>query len=163
MKQVKRMAKTSAGIILYRRNLFDFEYLLVHPGGPFYKSKDVGVWSIPKGEFDDKSPFSAAIREFAEETGVHLEESEQSFIPLTPIKQNSGKIVIAYALELDIDPGKIVSNTFELEWPRNSGEYQWFPEIDKGEWLTLSKAKQKIIPSQYPLLEELSTLLLANS
>ncbi|MCD6193319.1 MAG: NUDIX domain-containing protein [Candidatus Aminicenantes bacterium] len=147
------MKKKSAGILLYRLKNKFFEVFLVHPGGPFWTKKDFGAWSIPKGEFtEDENPLDAAKREFQEELGINF---TGELIPLTPIKQKSGKIVYAWASEGDIDPNQIKSNTFEIEWPPKSGKKQEFPEIDKGEWFNISDAKRKIIPSQLALIDEL--------
>jgi predicted NUDIX family NTP pyrophosphohydrolase len=147
------MKKKSAGILLYRLKNKFLEVFLVHPGGPFWAKKDIGSWSIPKGEFtEDEIPLDAAKREFREELGI---DCTGEFIPLTPIKQKSGKIVYAWASEGDIDPNQIKSNTFEMEWPPKSGKKQEFPEIDKGEWFNVSDAKKKIIPSQSGLIDEL--------
>ncbi|KUK49687.1 MAG: Putative NTP pyrophosphohydrolase [Parcubacteria bacterium 33_209] len=136
------MAKKSAGILLYRvKNKF-LEVFLVHPGGPFWAKKDLGVWSIPKGEFtESEDPQDAAKREFQEELGIYC---TGDFIPLTSIKQKGGKVVYAWALKNDIDPNQIKSNTFEMEWPLKSGKKQEFPEIDRGEWFGVLEAKQKI-------------------
>lgn len=147
------MAKQSAGILLYR--LIDNlpEIFLIHPGGPFWKNKDEGVWSIPKGEVaDDEKALDAAIREFEEETGTKL---SGEFIALTPVKQKSGKMVYAWALEGDTDASKIICNTFTMEWPPKSGKFQSFPEADKAEWFFINEAKQKINPSQAALIDEL--------
>ena len=151
------MVKKSAGILLYRvKNKF-LEVFLVHPGGPFWAKKDLGVWSIPKGEFtEDENPLDAAKREFQEEIGIYC---TGEFIPLTAAKQKGGKIVYAWALEGDIDPNQIKSNTFEIEWPPKSGKKQEFPEIDKGEWFNISEAKQKINKNQVALIEELMSKL----
>jgi len=154
------MEKKSAGILLYRLKNEFLEVFLVHPGGPFWTKKDSGAWSIPKGEFtNDEEPLDAAKREFQEELGIDFSDFSGEFIPLTPIKQKSGKIVCAWALEGDIDPNQIKSNTFEMEWPPRSGRKQEFPEIDKGEWFSVSDAKQKIISSQSALIDELITKL----
>ena len=127
--------------------------MIVHPGGPFWAKKDLSAWSIPKGEFtEDESPLDAAIREFSEETGVQV---RGTFIQLTPIKQKSGKIVYPFALEHDLDPTKIISNTFTIEWPPKSGKMQEFPEIDKGEWFDYSTCKQKLNESQSTIIDEL--------
>ncbi|MEO8210318.1 MAG: NUDIX domain-containing protein, partial [bacterium] len=126
------MTKKSAGILLYRLTNQILEVLIVHPGGPFWAKKDLGAWSIPKGEFtDDENPLDAAVREFHEEMG---EPIQGDFIPMTPIKQKNGKVVYAYSLEHDFDVSKIKSNTFTMEWPPKSGNQQEFPEIDRGEW-----------------------------
>jgi predicted NUDIX family NTP pyrophosphohydrolase len=147
------MAKQSAGILLFRLKNKDIEVLLGHPGGPFFKNKDDGSWTIPKGEIDDdEDSFLAAKREFKEETG---KEINGKFISLEPIKYKSGKIVYAWAIEGDIDPSVLKCNTFKLEWPPKSGKYIDVPEIDKFEWFALAKGKQKIIPAQAAFLDEL--------
>ena len=149
------MPKKSAGILLYRTMNKKLEVFLVHPGGPFWAKKDIGAWSIPKGEFDDdEEPLAAAKREFKEETGVEI---SGEFIQLASIKQKSGKIVYAWAVEGDIDPAKIKSNTFEIEWPPRSGKLQTFPEIDKAEWFNYIEAQKKIVLAQSPLIEELKS------
>jgi predicted NUDIX family NTP pyrophosphohydrolase len=145
------MAKKSAGILLYRQ-MKEWEFFLVHPGGPFFRNKDLGSWSIPKGEFEDELPLEAAIREFEEETGKKL---KGRFIPLTAIKQKSGKWVHAWAIEDDLELSELKSNTFSIEWPPRSGKYSEFPEIDKAGWFTIEFAKKKILPAQCPLIEEL--------
>ena len=147
------MSKKSAGILLYRFKKKNLEIFLAHPGGPFWKNKDAGAWSIPKGEFDDnEEPLDAAIREMKEETGLTL---KGNFIELTPVKQKSGKLVYAWALEHNIDPSEIKSNEFEMEWPPKSGKKKSFPEIDKAEWFDLTMAKDKILGAQWPLVEQL--------
>jgi predicted NUDIX family NTP pyrophosphohydrolase len=147
------MAKQSAGILVYRKTKKGLEVFLGHPGGPFYAKKDVGVWSLPKGEFDeDEEPLIAAKREFEEETG---EKIDGNFITLRPVKYKSGKIVHAWAVEGDIDPTDLKSNFFKLEWPPKSGKFIDVPEIDRCEWFTLEKAKEKILPALLPLLNEL--------
>jgi predicted NUDIX family NTP pyrophosphohydrolase len=146
-------SKQSAGVLLYRRNKETIEVFLVHPGGPFWKNKDSGVWTIPKGEFANEEPaLDAAVREFREETGHSL---KGPFQPLSPIRQKGGKRVFAWAAPGDLDPEKMVSNTFELEWPRRSGKQQTFPEVDKGGWFSLADARKIINPAQIALLEEL--------
>jgi len=148
--------KQSAGILLYRRNTDSLEVFLVHPGGPFWKNKDVGSWTIPKGEFTGEEPaLDAAIREFREETGFVL---KGPFKPLSPIRQKGGKRVYAWAFQGDIDPSAIVSNTFELEWPRNSGRQITYPEVDKAGWFSLEKAREMINPAQIAFLEELEEM-----
>jgi len=154
------MSKKSAGILLYRFKNKNLEFLLVHPGGPFWKNKDEGAWSIPKGEFDDdEKPLEAAIRELKEETGIVL---KGDFIELTPVKQKSGKLVYAFAKEHDLDPSQIKSNEFEMEWPPKSGKKKMFPEIDKAEWFDKKIAKEKIITAQLSLVEELDSKLKQN-
>ena len=147
------MTKISAGILLYRFANKILEVLIVHPGGPFWAKKDIGVWSIPKGELNDnESPLDAALREFEEEMG---EQISGNFIPMTPIKQSNGKIVYAFALERDFDELKIKSNTFTMEWPPKSGKKQEFPEIDKGQWFDFTTSKQKLNERQAFIVDEL--------
>jgi len=149
--------KQSAGILLYRFNQKKLEFFLVHPGGPFWKNKDSGVWSIPKGEFvDGEEPLKAAQREFEEETGQKI---NGDFIPLNPVKLKSGKIVYAWAIEKDIDPSILLSNTLQIEWPPKSGKKIEIPEVDKGEWFLIDEAKEKINPSQVDLLLQLTQIL----
>jgi predicted NUDIX family NTP pyrophosphohydrolase len=152
------MKKRSAGILAYRFTNGLIEVLLVHPGGPFWKNKDEGAWSIPKGEYDEQEDvLSAAKREFGEETGYTITDKE--FIPLTSIKQKSGKWVDAFAVEYNLDAGAIKSNEFEIEWPPRSGKMQSFPEVDRAGWFDLKAAHIKILPAQAPLLDELDSLL----
>ena len=147
------MKKLSAGILPYKFVQEQIFFFIAHPGGPFYRKKDDGFWGIVKGEFDDKEePLAAAIREFKEETTM---EMKGDFLPLTPLKQKSGKLVYAWALEKDIDPSLIKSNSFEIEWPPKSGIKKSFPEIDKATWFTKEEAVKKIIEGQMPLIEEL--------
>ena len=149
------MAKISAGILLYRKNNKHLQVFLVHPGGPFFVKKDLGSWSIPKGELsEEEDPLEAAKREFFEETGTLL---DGMYIALSPVKQKSGKIVCAWAIEGNIDEKQIKSNLFQIEWPPKSGKLKEYPEIDRGEWFTISDANEKIIPGQAPLLLELSS------
>jgi predicted NUDIX family NTP pyrophosphohydrolase len=147
------MPKLSAGILVYRIRK-EIEVFLCHPGGPFYKNKDNAVWTIPKGEFDEtEEPFTAAKREFKEETG---QEINGEFIPMRPIKYKDGKkIVYAWAVKSDIDATTIKSNTFPLEWPPKSGKFIEVPEVDRGDWFTIEMAKQKILPSLSLLLDDL--------
>ena len=147
------MATKSAGILLYRRTGNSLQVFLVHPGGPFFKNKDLGAWSIPKGEFsDDEDALTAAKREFAEETGQAI---DGDFIELKPVKLKSGKTVYAWAVEGDIDHETITSNLFEMEWPPKSGKKQSFPEIDRAGWFELEEAKLKINVAQAGFIEEL--------
>ena len=151
------MSKKSAGIVLYRTQGHFLEILLVHPGGPFWAKKDEEAWTIPKGEFeDDEDPLTAAKREFEEETGMKI---SGQFIELKPVKQKSGKLVLAWAVEGNIDPAKIKSNEFEMEWPPRSGKMKSFPEIDKAEWFNINDAEKKINPGQLPLIKELESKL----
>lgn len=151
------MAKKSAGILFYRLRKKILNVLLVHPGGPFWAKKDAGTWSIPKGEIEENElPLAAALREVEEETGI---KASGNFIELTPVKQKSGKIVYAWAVENDFDAEKITSNHFEMEWPPRSGTKKTFPEIDKAEWFSIEEAETKILSAQLPLIKELQTLL----
>jgi predicted NUDIX family NTP pyrophosphohydrolase len=151
------MQRNSAGLLLYRLRESVLEVLLVHPGGPFFRSKDAGVWMIPKGEPDaDEELLDAAVREFREETGF---EPAAPFIPLKPVRQKSGKWVHAWAFEGDCDPSALRSNTFRLEWPPRSGKFSDFPEVDRAEFFELERAREKINPAQVALLDELVALL----
>jgi predicted NUDIX family NTP pyrophosphohydrolase len=157
------MPKKSAGLLLYRLINDIPQVLLVHPGGPFWAKKDIGVWSIPKGEFDEnEDSLEAAKRETQEETGIVVEAPNESFLPLFPVKQKSGKMVFAWAIEWNAQAGEKKSNLFEMEWPPKSGKKQLFAEIDKSEWFTFSQAKEKIIAAQLPLLEQLEDKLLGS-
>lgn len=149
------MAKQSAGLLLYRKKK-DLELFLVHPGGPFWQNKDVGAWSIPKGEFFGEPPLEAAKRELKEETGV---EVRGPFIELTPIKQKGGKWVYAWAAEADFDAAKITSNTFTITFA--SGGSKEFPEVDRADWFTVEEAKEKILEAQARLIVELAEKLAA--
>lgn len=147
--------KQSAGILLYRKNA-ELEVFLVHPGGPFWQSREEGAWTIPKGEFTDEDPLIAAIREFKEETGKEL---SGPFIPLTPVRQKAGKLVYGWAMEGDIDPAGIQSNTYKMQWPPKSGKWQTFPEVDKGGWFTEMEAHMKINQAQVAFINELKELI----
>lgn len=145
--------RKSAGILLYRRAGAEPEYFLVHPGGPFWQNKDLGAWSVPKGEFEEgEDPLKAAQREFEEETGIAI---IGNFIELKAVKQKSGKMIYAWGCEGDLDHSIIRSNTFPFEWPPRSGKLIEIPEVDKGGWFNYNLAKQKLIPGQVPILEEL--------
>ena len=144
--------KKSAGLLAYRIKDGLLEVFLGHPGGPFYVRKDLGVWSIPKGEFDAEKPLEAAKREFYEETGFKV---SGKFIELSPVKQKSGKIVFAWAIEKDIDPSKLKSNMFTLTFRGNIGPGKEYPEIDRASWFAMVEAKEKILGYQLPLLFEL--------
>ena len=151
------MDKKSAGLLMYRRRQSGLEVFLVHPGGPFWARRDEGAWSIPKGEYaSGEDPLDTARREFQEETGF---EGEGDFIPLTPRKQPSGKVISAWALEGDCDASLIKSNTFSMEWPPRSGRQQEFPEVDRAGWFTVPAAKEKILKGQVPFLNELNEIL----
>ncbi|MGN6803448.1 MAG: NUDIX domain-containing protein [Ginsengibacter sp.] len=149
--------KISAGLLLYRFKNEQPQYFLVHPGGPFWQKKDIGAWSIPKGEVEEREDhLSAAIREVGEETGIRIDLEKQKFIELKEVNQNPGKKVIAWAAEFDLDESKIKSNHFEMEWPPKTGKKQAFPEVDKAGWFVFEEAVKKILPGQTPLLEELN-------
>jgi predicted NUDIX family NTP pyrophosphohydrolase len=149
------LAKTSAGLLLYRRCKGGVEVLLVHPGGPFYKSKDAGVWSIPKGEPDPgEEMLAAARREFAEETGFDL-SAGVVFRPLGQVLQRGGKTVHAWAVEGDCDPAALRSGTFEMEWPPRSGKRQAFPEVDRAAFYGVEEARRAMHPDQAAFLDRL--------
>ena len=149
--------RQSAGLLLDRGGGTALEVLLVHPGGPFWRGKDLGAWSIPKGEFETgEDPLEAARREFREETGA---TPSGEFIRLEPIRQRSGKLVSAWAVQGDWDPRELHSNRFSLEWPPRSGIQAEFPEVDRAEWFELPDARRKLLPAQLPLLDQLEDLL----
>jgi predicted NUDIX family NTP pyrophosphohydrolase len=150
--------RRSAGLVLYRRHKGALEVLLVHPGGPFWAKKDLGAWSIPKGEFnpDEEEGLLVARREFEEETGQPI---EGDFTPLEPIRQRGGKIVQAWAIEGDLDVTRVRSNSFSMEWPPRSGKFHSFPEVDRAEWFPIPEAKERILQGQRPLLEQLEARL----
>jgi predicted NUDIX family NTP pyrophosphohydrolase len=151
------MAAQSAGILLYRRHNNEWEYFLVHPGGPFFARRQDGLWSIPKGEIvSHEEPEATALRELEEETGYVF---TGALIRLQPIRQKGGKKVIAFAGEGDMDAAAIVCNNFEMEWPPRSGKFRSFPEVDKAGWFTYATAAIKILPAQLPLLDELQAYL----
>ena len=148
------MPKQSAGLLLFRERSGHLEVFLVHPGGPFWKNKDDGAWSIPKGEFAaDEDPLAAARREFEEETGS---SAEGEAIALAPLKQAGGKVVHAWAVRGDLDADGIRSNTFHLEWPPKSGRRQEFPEVDRAGWFPLDQARQKMLKGQIDFLAQLA-------
>jgi predicted NUDIX family NTP pyrophosphohydrolase len=149
--------KRSAGILLYRhRPDAGLEVLLVHPGGPYWARKDLGAWSIPKGEHEEaEEALDCALREFEEETGSKPAPGELD--ELGSVKQKSGKVVAAWALEGDLDADAVQSNTFELEWPPRSGRMQEFPEVDRAAWFGLDEARERILPAQAPFLDRLLT------
>ena len=148
------MPVRSAGILLYRHGAAGPEVLLVHPGGPFWAKKDLGAWSIPKGEYEpDEDPRAAALREFEEETGTALTPAAPA--DLGTVRLKSGKVVAAWAAEGDLDADAIVSNTFELEWPPRSGQRRAFPEVDRAGWFGLEAAREKLNPAQAAFLDRL--------
>jgi len=149
------MSRTSAGILLYRLGTEGLEVLLVHPGGPFWDHKDLGSWSVPKGEVaDGEDLVTAARRELYEETGFRAEGPP---LPLGHRRQPGGKVVHVWAVAGDADPTHLRSNTFRMEWPPGSGRLQEFPEVDRAAWLTLPVARQRILPGQVDFLDTLVT------
>jgi len=153
--------KNSAGILLHRLRGSGIEVFLVHPGGPFWATKDAGAWSIPKGEFEaGEDPLEAAKREFKEETGFAV---AGNFIELTPVKQPGGKVVYAWAVMGDCEADSIKSNTFSLEWPPRSGKRKEFPEVDRAGWFPMAEAREKLLKGQVGFLTRLISTLTANS
>lgn len=151
------MAKISAGIVLYRGSQHGFQVLLAHPGGPFWKNKDDGAWTIPKGEVSDgEDLLEAARREFTEETGRVL---SGPFIELSAIKQKGGKTVHAWGCAGDFDPQDLKCNLFSMEWPPKSGKHKEFPEIDRVQWFTTDEARKKLNAELMILIDELKTKL----
>jgi predicted NUDIX family NTP pyrophosphohydrolase len=147
------MPKRSAGLILYRRLNSELNVFLVHPGGPFWSKKDLGAWSIPKGEYiEGEDPLEVAKREFEEETGL---APAGSFLALGDLKQPSGKIVSAWAFEGDFDPHNLKSNTFMMEWPPRSGRQIEVPEVDRGCWYSIEDARLRLLPGQRAFLDRL--------
>jgi predicted NUDIX family NTP pyrophosphohydrolase len=151
------MPRRSAGILLYRRRHRQLEIFLVHMGGPFWENRDEGAWTIPKGEYaETEDPRAAALREFEEETGYRI---EGDLVELQPVRQAGGKIVHAWAVEGDVDAGNIRSNTFNVEWPPNSGRWQAYPEVDRAAWFDPPMARAKIIAAQRALIDEIERFL----
>jgi predicted NUDIX family NTP pyrophosphohydrolase len=149
--------KRSAGLLMYRRHNARLEVFLVHPGGPFWAKKDQGAWSVCKGEYaEGEAPLEAAIREFNEETGF---TAQGEFLELGTVQQSGGKIVSAWAFEGDCDPGDLVSNRCQVEWPPRSGRMIEIPEVDRGGWFSISEASERILKSQAPFLDRLSALM----
>jgi predicted NUDIX family NTP pyrophosphohydrolase len=148
------MRRNSAGILVYRVNRGFLEVLLAHPGGPYWKNKDAGAWSIPKGEFEPgENALAAAKREFQEETGSSI---DGDFITLRPVRRRDGSFVYAFAVEGELEPGPVESSPFEMEWPPRSGKMQWFPEVDRIDWFDRETARIKIVRYQVPLIDELA-------
>jgi predicted NUDIX family NTP pyrophosphohydrolase len=149
--------RTSAGLVLYRRTPV-LQILLGHMGGPYWARKDDGAWSIPKGEYgDSEDAFTAARREFQEELGSPPPDGE--YHELGEVRQTNGKVVVAWAVEGDLDADAIVSNTFELQWPPRSGRTQQFPEVDRAAWFELEAARPKLVKGQAQLLDRLAATL----
>src|SRR5262245_41831568 len=152
------MPKRSAGILLYRRRDGDLEVLLVHPGGPFWAKKDLGAWSIPKGEHDPgEDALRAALRELEEETGHRLEDAD--LLELGEIRQRGGKVLSAWAAAGDLDADAITSNTFTIEWPPRSGRQREFPEVDRAGWFDVPTARDKVLAAQAELIDRLLSAL----
>jgi predicted NUDIX family NTP pyrophosphohydrolase len=153
------MSKRSAGLLIYRYKVEnEIELLLVHPGGPFFTKKDTGVWSIPKGEYEDgEDALEVAKRELEEETGNTI--GNGNFVKLKPVTIKSGKQITAWAVRTDFEKCFICSNNFEMEWPPKSGKKQSFPEVDRADWFSVKVAKEKINPGQLPLVNELVEML----
>jgi predicted NUDIX family NTP pyrophosphohydrolase len=149
--------KRSAGILLFRRDGGNgVEFLLAHPGGPFWAKKDMGAWSIPKGQIEEaEEPRACAIRELEEELGQAPELDPEQLIELGSIRQRAGKTVEAWAAEAEFDPATLASNTFTMEWPPRSGREAEFPEVDRAEWFEPETARAKILPAQAELLDRL--------
>lgn len=155
-RNVSRTRSVSAGLMMYRRREGAVEVLLVHPGGPFWKKRDAGAWTIPKGEpSEGEALIAAARREFREETGL---EPSGELIELGVVRQKGGKEVHAWAFEGDCDPASLQSSTFSLEWPPRSGKWRDFPEVDRAEFFELSAAREKINPAQVALLDALQAV-----
>jgi len=153
------MKKASAGLLLYRDSAGKLQVLLVHPGGPYWARKDIGAWSIPKGEIEPgEEALAAARREFEEETGGVV---SGEFLRLHPVRLRSGKVIQAWAVRADFDPSQLRSNLFSMEWPPKSGQQREFPEADRAGWFDIDEARFKIHPGQAPLLDELLALLAA--
>lgn len=150
-------AETSAGVLLYRRGGGNLEVFLVHPGGPFWARRDLGAWTIPKGApLEGEALIDAARREFSEETGFTV---DGQMVSLGSIRQKAGKVVHAWAVEGDCDPGALRSNTFQVEWPRGSRKMREYPEVDRGAWFTIADARARILPAQAPLLDALQRVI----
>ncbi|GAB3696871.1 NUDIX domain-containing protein [Saccharopolyspora tripterygii] len=156
MRETDAVSKRSAGILLYR--LDGPSVLVVHPGGPFFRNSDAGAWTLPKGEHEpDEEPRAAALREFAEETGMSLDDREM--LPLGEVRMRSGKVVVAWAVEGEFDVDSLRSNTFEIEWPPRSGRRQTFPEVDRALWCDPDTAREKLNPAQATFVDRLVELL----
>ena len=152
-----KFSKASAGLLLYRRTPAGLELFLAHPGGPFWKGRETSAWTIPKGVAEPgEDLLAAACREFEEETGVH---PSGPFLPLGVVRQKAGKLVHAWAWEGDADPAQVTSNTMKTEWPRGSGQWLTFPEVDRCAWFTPTVAREKINPAQTELIDRLESAL----
>jgi predicted NUDIX family NTP pyrophosphohydrolase len=146
--------RVSAGLLVYRRRGPAVEVLLVHPGGPFWRARDEGAWSVPKGEVrEGEDLLATARREMREETGF---APEGPYVPLAPVRQPGGKVIHAWAVEADWDPSRLTSGTFSMEWPPRSGRVRSFPEVDRAAWFELGEARRRILGGQRGLLEQLA-------
>ncbi|HJZ93877.1 MAG TPA: NUDIX domain-containing protein [Gemmataceae bacterium] len=153
----KKPSNVSAGLLLFRRVAGKLEVFLAHPGGPFWAGKDAGAWTLPKGLIDaDEDPLTAACREFREETGI---EPGGPFLPLGSVRQKAGKLIHAWAWEGDADPDRVTSNEVRLEWPRGSGKWMTFPEVDRCDWFTPAEAREKLNPAQAEFIDVLERVL----
>ena len=156
MRTLKRK-NVSAGLLLFRRSGKGLEVFLAHPGGPFWSGRDLGAWTVPKGLVEDgEDPLATAVREFEEETGIHPEEP---FLPLGSVRQKAGKLVHALAWEGETEPHQVRSNSMRAEWPRGSGRWLTFPEVDRCEWFDTRSARHKINPAQAELIDRLEAVL----
>jgi predicted NUDIX family NTP pyrophosphohydrolase len=156
MRTLKRK-NVSAGLLLFRRSGKGLEVFLAHPGGPFWSGRDLGAWTVPKGLVEDgEDPLATAVREFEEETGI---QPEEPFLPLDSVRQKAGKLVHAWAWEGEADPRRVRSNSMRAEWPRGSGRWLTFPEVDRCEWFDARSARHKINPAQAELIDRLETVL----
>ena len=151
------MGKRSAGLLVYRHGRHGTEVLLVHPGGPFYRNKDLGVWSVPKGEHESiEDAVTVALREFREETGSSLAVDRADLLALGSVTQQRGKVVSVWAACGDLDASQVNSNTFSIEWPPKSGKTETFPEVDRAAWFDLETAKTKLLPAQAEFIDRLA-------
>jgi len=147
--------RRSAGILLFRRTRVDVEVLLGHMGGPFWEGRDVGAWSVPKGEVEpEEDPVAAARREFEEELGLPVPAAD--LVDLGTVRQSGGKLVTVWAVEGDLHPSDVVPGTFEMEWPKGSGRIREFPELDRVAWFDLEEARQKLVAGQRVFLDRLA-------
>ena len=156
MRALKRK-NVSAGLLPFRRSGKGLEVFLAHPGGPFWSGRDLGAWTVPKGLVEEgEDPLATAVREFEEETGI---QPEEPFLPLDSVRQKAGKLVHAWAWEGEVDPRRVRSNSMRAEWPRGSGRWLTFPEVDRCEWFDARSAQHKINPAQAELIDRLETVL----
>jgi predicted NUDIX family NTP pyrophosphohydrolase len=155
LAQMTKRKNVSAGLLLFRRSRGDLEVFLAHPGGPFWEGRDLGAWTVPKGLVEvDEDSLAAAVREFEEETAIR---PEGPFLPLGSVRQKAGKLVYAWAWEGEADPRLVRSNVMRTEWPRGSGRWLTFPEVDRCEWFDARSAREKINPAQAELIDRLET------